>query len=206
MRVLAIMGSYRPGKTIDTLVDRAIEGAKSNGDVDSEKVILIDKQIEYCRNCMVCRNDDPAKTRARCVISDDMDAIGEQIEQADAFIFGTPVNMGATTAVMKTFLERICWVFAKPGRWPVRGCPTPRGRTDKKAIIIVSSGIIRPLLRRWCDDATPMIRDLCAYSLGAKTVGTLYAGAVEKTGLERYLDRAHELGKRLCHATDTAAK
>ena len=35
------MGSYRKGKTIDTLVDRAIEGAKSNAGVHVGKVVLI---------------------------------------------------------------------------------------------------------------------------------------------------------------------
>ena len=55
---------------------------------------------------MVCRNDDPDKERGRCVIADDMEAIHPMVEEAEAFIFGTPVNMGAVTAVMKTFLEQ----------------------------------------------------------------------------------------------------
>ncbi len=58
MNILAVMGSYRKGKSIDTLLDRAIEGAKSNNGVHVDKLVLIDRNIEYCRNCMVCRNDD----------------------------------------------------------------------------------------------------------------------------------------------------
>jgi len=42
MNIPAIMGSYRKGKTIDTLVDRAIEGAKSKVGVDVNKVVLVD--------------------------------------------------------------------------------------------------------------------------------------------------------------------
>lgn len=199
MKTLAIIGSYRKGRTIDTLVDRAIEGAgaESHGRVDIEKLHLIDNSIEYCRNCMVCRNDDPDKERARCVIADDMQPIYPMVEGADALIFGTPVNMGTVTAVMKTFLERTCWVFAKPGRRPIRGCPTPRARREKKAIIILSSGIVPPFLRRWCDDATALIKSQCASSFNARVVGSLYAGAVEKRGVEAYLDRAYELGRRL---------
>jgi multimeric flavodoxin WrbA len=199
MKILAVMGSYRKGRTIDALVDRAIEGAtdSSPGSVEVEKLCLVDKRIEYCRNCMVCRNDDPGKARARCVIADDMTTIYPAIEEADGFIFGTPVNMGAVTAVMKTFLERTCWVFAKPGRRPIQGCPTPRATRQRRAIIIVSSGLVPPLMRRWCDDATSLIRSHCTDIIGAKVVGSLYAGAVEGRGVGVYLDRAHALGGRL---------
>jgi multimeric flavodoxin WrbA len=199
MNVLAIIGSYRKGKTIDTLVDRAIEGAKANntGSTLVDKLYLVDKNIEYCKNCMVCRDDDPNKPIAKCVIADDMQTIYPMIEEADGFIFGTPVNMGAATAVMKTFLERTCWVSAKPGRRPVRGCPTPRTTRNKRAIIIVSSGIVSPLLRRWCDDATPLISSFCSCHLNAKVLGSLYAGAVERRGIDVYLDKAYKLGRKL---------
>ena len=199
MKILAVVGSYRKGKTIDSLVDRAIEGARAGGagEVEVEKVYLVDRHIEYCRNCMVCRREDGGKSRADCVIDDDMGEICRMVEEADGFIFGTPVNMGAVTAVMKTFLERTCWVFAKPGKRPIDGCPRPRSSRGKRAVIIVSSGLIPPLLRRWCDDATSLIKSYCGDSLNAKVVGSLYAGAVEKRGVEGYFDRAYELGREL---------
>lgn len=198
MNILAVMGSYRKGKTIDTLMDKAIEGAKaSNTDVQVDKLYLIDKNIEYCRNCMACRRDDEDKNIAKCVISDDMETIYLMIEKADGFIFATPINMGTVTAIMKTFLERTCWVFAKPGTRPIRGCPTPRTVRKKKAIIIMSAGIIPPLLRRWCDDATSLIKGQCVCSFNAKVLGSLYAGAVEKRGIDVYLDKAYKLGKKL---------
>ena len=62
MKVVAVMGSYRKGRTIDTLVDRAIRGLESAGaDAEVDKIILTDRHIEYCRNCGACRRDDPAK-------------------------------------------------------------------------------------------------------------------------------------------------
>ena len=49
MKLAAIMGSYRKGKTIDTLLDRAIEGVKNaDPEAEIEKIILIDRDIEYC--------------------------------------------------------------------------------------------------------------------------------------------------------------
>ena len=199
MKLLAIVGSYRKGKTIDTLVDAAIEGARSvrGDDLHSDKIYLVDHHIEYCQNCMVCRHDDPGKSRARCVIDDDMQNLYPLIEEADAYIFGTPVNMATLTAAMKTFVERTCWVFAKPGSSPLEGCPTPRSTKPRTSIISVSSGLVPPLLRRWCDDATPLLKSQCHDILGAKVRGTLYAGAVEKRGVEHYLARARRLGQRL---------
>ena len=49
MKILAVMGSYRKGKTIDTLIDKVIEGSKANNDtVEVEKISLIEQNIEFC--------------------------------------------------------------------------------------------------------------------------------------------------------------
>lgn len=197
MHVVAVTGSYRSGRTIDTLVERALEGALSREGVTVQRIVLRDLKMAYCRNCMACKQDDPDKPYARCVISDDLSALLPDLERADRFIFATPVNMGQVTAVMKTFLERICWVFSKPGRRPLPGCPTPRGRREKQAILLASSGIVPPLFRRFCDDATPLLRVMCRDAFNARVVGTLYAGAVHRRGVERYLERAYTLGRRL---------
>ncbi len=197
MNLLAFIGSYRKGKTIDTLVDRAIEGAQQAEGVSVQRIYLKDKNIKYCTNCMTCRKDDPSKDIGRCPIADDLQNIYPAIQKADVFIFASPINCGTVTAVMKTFLERTCWTLAKPGRRPLKGCPEPRTTRKKRAIIILSTGIVPPLLRRFCDDATSLIKSNCECCFGAKVIGSVYAGAVETRGVERYLDKADELGKKL---------
>lgn len=198
MKIVAIMGSYRKGKTIDTLVDQAIEGAKSAGvSVEVEKITLIDRDIQYCRNCGVCRKDDPAKPIAHCAINDDMQEILPLMSEADAYIFGVPIFEGTVNAVTKTFLERICWTLGKAGRWPIKGCPQPRSDVKKQAIAIMSSGLIIPIFRKFCDDATPLIKTTIGDSLNTKLTGTLYAGGVEKVGMDRYLTRSFKLGQKL---------
>jgi hypothetical protein len=107
--------------------------------------------------------------------------------------------MGYATAIMMAFLERICWTFAKPeGKiLSIHGCPIPRSNKQRKAIIIVTSGIVPPLFRRFCDQATALIRQTIKDSLNAKTVGDLYAGDIEHRGVAYYYEKAFKLGKKL---------
>jgi len=117
VKLLAINGSYRRGKTVDTLMDAAIESAAAaRPDLEVERVYLIEKHIEYCRNCVACKDADPAAEYAPCVIRDDMDDLLPKLVTADAFLFATPVNLSAPTAVMKTFLERSPMLIKTLGR------------------------------------------------------------------------------------------
>ena len=198
MKVVAIMGSYRKGMTIDTLVERAISGVRAaDPSAEVEKIVLTDQHIEYCRNCGVCRRGDPAEPIARCAIPDSMQEILPKMREADAYIFGVPIFEGSVNALVKTFLERICWTLARAGRWPLRGCPEPRTDRKRRAILILSSGLVRPLFRRLCDDATKLIRSVARDALHARLIGTLYAGGVEKVGTDRYLVQAKKLGSKL---------
>jgi multimeric flavodoxin WrbA len=200
MNLLAIVGSPRKGKGTDILVDKAIEGAQSKSpDCKVKKLHLIDHNIEFCKNRLACRDSKTRDPVAKCSVRDDMDYISEDVRNSDALIFGTPVHMGYATAIMMTFLERICWTFAKPeGKiLTIDRCPVPRSGKNRKAIIIVISGIVPPLYRMFCDDATKLIKQTVKDSLNAKTVGDMYAGDIEHRGVDYYLDRAFNLGKKL---------
>ena len=66
-------------------------------------------------------------------------------------------------------------------------------------VIIVSSGLVSPLFRWLCDDVTSLIKSQCIYHFNAKVLGSLYAGAVEKRGVDFYLDKAYKLGQKLAN-------
>lgn len=200
MNLLAVVGSPRKGKATDTLVDAAIEGATDAiRDCRVRKINLCDHTVGFCRNCLACRDSKTDEAVSKCSIRDDMDEISQHVLTSDALILGTPVHMGAATGIMTTFGERICWTFAKPQRQylTVQGCPRPRSDKKRKAIIIVVSGVVPPVFRRFCDAATPLIKQTIADSLNAKTAGTLYAGGVEHRGIDRYRVQARHLGMRL---------
>ena len=200
MNLLAVVGSPRKGKATDTLMDRAIEGAVlADPDVRVGKINLVDHDIQHCRNCLTCRDGDSDGPVARCSIRDDMDQIREDVLHSDALIFGTPVHMGYATAIMMSFLERICWTFAKPEGQvlTISRCPTPRSDKKRRAAVIVTSGIIPPFYRRLCDDATAQIRGVARDSLNARTVASLYAGDIEGRGVGYDSDRATRLGMKV---------
>jgi multimeric flavodoxin WrbA len=200
MDLVAIIGSPRKGKATDTLVDKSIEGVKSAiQNLNVKKINLIEHDIQHCRNCLACRDSETKEPVAKCTIRDDMDHIKKDVLKSDALIFGTPVHMGYATALMMTFLERICWTFAKPERkvLTIKGCPLPRFNKRRKAVIIVTSGIVPPLYRRLCDQATPLIKGTIRDSLNAQTVGDMYAGDIEHRGVHYYFDKAFNLGRKL---------
>lgn len=202
MNLVAIVGSPRKGKSTDSLVDKAIDGVLSESPAcNVKKIHLIDHDIQYCKNCLACRDSKTSEPVAPCAIRDDMDLIKKDLLNADRLIFGTPVHMGYATAVMMTFLERICWTFANPERnvLTIKGCPLPRSDKKRKAIIIMTSGIVPPIYRKFCDWASHQIKGVAKDSLNATIVGDIYAGSIEHRGAEYYFEKAFRLGKRLVY-------
>ena len=105
MRLMAIIGSPRKGGNTELLVDQVIEGCKSTREVEVEKFFVIDKQIEHCTGCMSCVFPSPGT--GKCVIDDEMDCILVQMQESDAFIFGSPNHMRTITAPLLNFLTRM---------------------------------------------------------------------------------------------------
>lgn len=200
MSLLAIIGSPRKGKATDRLVDKTIEGLlEKSPDTAVKKIYLAERKIDYCKDCLACWRSDTDGPVAECVIRDDMDDIYKDIMECDALIMGTPIHMGYASALMMTFLERICWTFAKPGKSYilVKGCPAPRSDKKRKAVIIAVSGMIPTKYKKLCNWATPQIKGVIEDSLNAKAVGTLYAGDVWHRKIENYFDKALKLGQKL---------
>ena len=205
MKILAICGSYRKQGVISVLMDKAIEGIReASPGASVEKVCLIEKKIEYCRGCMACFPDDPAKRIAACVIKDDMQELCGKLDEADGYIFGTPIFCGTLNALMKTFCERFAYVLGRPGRWPVAGCPEPRNPRRKAAILIMSTAVVPGFLRYFCDDATKFFRETLPCVLNAKIAGSLYAGRGRQGGgairPEPFFPAARALGAKLARA------
>lgn len=200
MKILAISGSYHKEGVINSLVDKAIAGVREiYPNAQIEKIKLVEKKIEYCRGCHTCYKSDPDKEMGTCVINDDMQELYKKLNEAQGYIFATPIYIGTVTALMKSFWERFIWVLARPGLKPIKGCPEPRAKEKKWAVLIMSTGVIPNIFRIFCDDATKFIKDNLSCSLNAKLLGSVYAGAVGVDNLkaDRYFIDSFNLGKKL---------
>jgi len=193
VKIIAIVGSYRRGGTVESAVDELLAAAAAHGAV-VEKVNLLDQRVEFCANCRTCTTE-PGPDRGQCLIADDVPAILDKIDASDAFVLAAPVNFWTVTALMKRFIERtVCY-----GYWPWGGAPKPR-RTARQRAIVITASAAPALLGRWGTDAGKLLRRV-ARLLGADKVETLWIGLARRTpeeGLpEKARARARTLGKRL---------
>ena len=221
MKILAINGTYQPKGTTTRHTDRALEGAAAQG-AKTEHVLLVEKEIQFCANCLTCYKD-LTSTIAPCSIEDDVRGILESIQEADGVILASPVHCGFTTALMFAFLERACFPLATPtgSMLGYPACPEPR-LTDKPRAVatIVSAGGTPPELRQYCDLATPFLAEAGALLANGLPMGDLYAAAYFSKEMrdedwprsfllreltEDQLQEAYDLGVKMARAIKAGA-
>ncbi len=105
MAVIALNGSPRKNGTTVKLLRKALEGAASQG-AETELVQLNGRGMEGCRACFSCKKRG-GKSYGRCVLVDGMTPLYQKIEQADAFVLGSPIYFGSISAAAKMFVERL---------------------------------------------------------------------------------------------------
>jgi len=99
VRILGIVGSPRVGGNTDHMVDEVLRGAAEAGAV-TKKIHLSKLSITPCRACEGC------KTRGRCIVEDDMQAVLDDLKEHDIWVLGTPVYFWGPTAWFKAMLDR----------------------------------------------------------------------------------------------------
>ncbi|MEN6497134.1 MAG: flavodoxin family protein [Thermoguttaceae bacterium] len=198
MKITAIVGTYRKGGVIDSVVDEILTAAKEHG-AEVEKVFLLDQRVEFCTNCRSCTQQE-GTARGTCCLADDMAAILDRIDASDGLILASPMNFGTVTALMKRFIERlVCY-----GYWPWgRGIPKERIRRKTKRAVVVASSAAPAVMGRWLTGIVKLLKS-AARLLGARNVETLFIGLVAdqpKANLrESVKARARKLGQRLASA------
>ncbi len=109
MKVLAFNGSPRKTWNTATLLNKALEGAASQG-AETELIHLYDLNFKGCTSCFACKRKG-GKSYGKCAMNDDLTPILEKIESADALILGSPIYIGAATGEMRSFMERIIFPY-----------------------------------------------------------------------------------------------
>jgi multimeric flavodoxin WrbA len=194
-KVTAIMGTYRKGGTIDSATDAILAGAADSG-AEVSKIYLLDRHIEFCRNCRTCTQKEGPQ-RGACPIKDEMPDILDELERSDAIVLGSPMNVGTVTALMKRFMERLVCRYYWP--WGL-GAPKLRNEVRSKRAVLVASSAAPALMARMQSKIIPLMNKR-AGALGARKTGVLFIGlaAMEKHMRlsDRTIQKAHRLGRKL---------
>ncbi len=88
VRLLGISGSPREASTA-FVIKNALSYAKKEFKAQSDYFSLHNKTINFCVHCDYC-----IRTKEGCTHEDDMIEAYEKMENAEAFIIGTPVYNG----------------------------------------------------------------------------------------------------------------
>jgi len=101
-KVIGIVGSPRAGGNTEQFMKIALSEIKSKGGIDTELILLKDKEIKPCIHCRVCRTGN----KATCSIKDDFLPIFKKMVKADGILLGSPVYFGSAYAKLKALIER----------------------------------------------------------------------------------------------------
>jgi multimeric flavodoxin WrbA len=116
MNVIAINGSPRKKWNTATLLEKAIEGATSQG-AETSLVHLYDLHFKGCVSCFVCKTRG-CESYGTCAVQDDLTPIYSEIKEASALILGSPIYFGDVTGEMRSFLERLLFPYLVYDRQP----------------------------------------------------------------------------------------
>jgi len=109
MKVTACNGSPRKKWNTAALLEKALEGAASQG-AETELIHLYDLNFKGCISCFACKTKG-GKSYGRCAVKDDLTPVLRKIEEADALILGSPVYFGTVSGEMRSFMERLLFPY-----------------------------------------------------------------------------------------------
>ncbi|MFL0198634.1 flavodoxin family protein [Clostridium sp. WILCCON 0269] len=99
-KIVAFTGSGRKEGNTSTIVNEVLKGAAEfNAQI---KIYNIkDMDIKPCRGCFYCRKFE------QCCIKDDMNEVLNDIKEADAVVFSSPIYMCQVSGQVKQLMDRL---------------------------------------------------------------------------------------------------
>ncbi|RJQ32612.1 MAG: flavodoxin family protein [Actinobacteria bacterium] len=131
IRVAAFLGSPRKQGNTELLLNKAVEGVKSQG-YNVKVYNLCELKIMPCQDCSGCEET------GTCKYHDDMDQIYSTIRQYNHFILASPVFFAGLSAQTKMMIDR-CQAF-----WCQKyllGKPLSQKPVERRGLFIVVGGM-----------------------------------------------------------------
>lgn len=176
MKILVLTGSPRKNGNSATLADNFIKGAEEAG----HTVVRFDaafKKVHPCIACNKCGMDGP------CIFKDDFEFVRENIVDADAVVFATPMYYFGISAQLKAVIDRFYAINGKIHR-------------PKKAVLLMTYA------NSAASEAEPIKKhyEVLLNYLGWQDAGQVIASGVWPVAAIKntdYPQKAYELGKRI---------
>lgn len=105
IKIVGIAGSPRRGNT-ELLVKEALKAAEGIGDVETEFITLVGKNIQPCKADYRCTTEGTFDLPCPTMSKDDVNDILKKLLDADGIIVGSPVYWGGVTAQLKALFDR----------------------------------------------------------------------------------------------------
>lgn len=105
MKVLLINGSPHEHGCTYTSLKEVADTLEQNG-VSTEIHWIGNGDVPGCRGCGYC------KKKGKCVIDDDVNRIGERVDEFDGFIFGAPVYYSGPAGQVTAWMDRFFYTSA----------------------------------------------------------------------------------------------
>lgn len=99
MKAICIIGSPRGNGNTAYIVDKVIEGMKTQ-DIIVSRYCLGDMKIGYCLGCKSCYED------GKCIQQDDINIIMQDLMESDIVLVASPSYWGDITGQLKVFFDR----------------------------------------------------------------------------------------------------
>jgi multimeric flavodoxin WrbA len=124
-KAIGIVGSPRKNGNVDRLVQAVLDGAEEAG-YEITKYHLNEMDYSGCQGCNYC------KSHEKCKLDDGLSPLLEDIREADAIVFGSPIYFYLFSGQFKLMEDRM-YSLIDPGF-------NSRLRPGKKAVIVTSQG------------------------------------------------------------------
>ncbi len=126
-RITAIYGSPRREGNTSTLLDRAVEGARSQG-MTVKEIFLRDLKMAPCLEIYGCKRD------GECAIKDDFQEVRDAILAADGIMLASPIFFYSVSAQVKILMDRFQSLWVKK-HW-IEGQPMGRSLSLRKGLFL----------------------------------------------------------------------
>ena len=183
MKIVGLVGSPRKDGNVDTLLQKAMAGAKSQG-AETTLFYLNDLNLRGCQGCYHCKKE------GKCVVKDDMQQIYAAIDGADAVIVGSPIYFGRISAQLALVMDRL-FAYLTPDF-------ASRLAKGKKYGLVFTHNQPAVDLYAGCIDAVGKVLESLGFAAGPKPLIGAGLGPDDAASKnEKYLETAFNLGKEL---------